>query len=85
MNIFFTLIGNVGVVCFLFAFFMLQKEKMRPDDYSYLGLNLAGSVLLLASLCWDFNLAAFILEALWGVISSYGMVKRWQKDRRAAS
>ncbi|NBO18419.1 MAG: hypothetical protein EBV03_04175 [Proteobacteria bacterium] len=76
MDLFADIIGNVGVVCFLAAFFMLQKGRLRHDDMPYLVLNLAGAVLLMASLLVHWNLSAFLLEAAWGCISMYGIYKK---------
>lgn len=78
MDFLFTLLGNVGVMCFLAAYFLLQKGALKADDYSYLLLNLAGALLLILSLLQDWNLAAFLLEAAWALISLYGLWKRWR-------
>lgn len=67
--------GNIGVVCFLTAFFLLQREKIVHSSGLYLGLNLAGSILLMFSLLIHWNLPAFLLEAAWGLISMYGIYK----------
>ncbi len=69
------ILGNVGVVCFLLAYFLLQKEIVAHNQMSYLLLNLAGSLLLLFSLSINWNLPAFILETAWAMISVYGIVK----------
>ncbi len=84
MDLLFNIIGNIGIVGFLFAYFLLQKGKMRADGYDYLGLNLAGSILLMISLTWDWNLPAFLLEAAWCIISSYGIWRRWRRDQEVA-
>ena len=46
-------------------------------------INLAGAMLLLASLTVHFNLAAFVLEAAWGAIASAGLVAEFARRRRA--
>jgi hypothetical protein len=76
MDILFTILGNIGVICFLAAFFLLQKERLKHDDYAYLLLNAAGAALLIASLLWEWNLSAFMLECAWLAISLYGIYKR---------
>lgn len=75
-GILFTVLGNIGVVCFLAGFFLLQRERLRHDDYAYLWLNAAGAALLIASLLWEWNLSAFLLECAWLSISIYGIAKR---------
>lgn len=72
----FQTLGIAGTTCFLMAYFWLQKGKFAADSYAYLLLNLAGAILLMISLFWDWNLAAFMLEAAWCAISIYGLYKR---------
>ncbi|MGE3713406.1 MAG: hypothetical protein AB7F82_02605 [Alphaproteobacteria bacterium] len=81
MDMLFNTIGITGMACFLSAYYFLQKGSYRPDDYRYLILNLAGAVLIIVSLLWDWNLSAFLLEAAWFLITSWGLFKRWQRDR----
>lgn len=71
-------IGLAGTACFLGAYFMLQKEKWTYNSPLYLWSNLAGALLLLASLLIDWNLPAFLLEAAWGLISMYGLIKLYR-------
>jgi hypothetical protein len=75
MAIFAEIIGNIGVVCFLIAYFLMQQERISPKGIAYLGLNLVGSILLMMSLTIQWNLAAFLLEAAWALISMYGIYK----------
>ena len=75
MELFADIIGNIGVVCFLLAYFLLQGGKVLYSGLVYLGLNLAGSLLLLISLWIEWNLSAFLLEAAWALISMYGIYK----------
>ena len=74
-------IGLAGVVAIIIAYFLLQADRVRYDDYSYLILNGAGAALILVSLAYAFNLAAFVMEAIWVAISIYGAVKRWRRGR----
>lgn len=79
----FNTIGHVGVVCFLLAFWLLQKETLKSDSLMYLGLNAVGAIFIIISLMWNFNLPAFILECCWALISFYGIFKTLRKRRRA--
>jgi hypothetical protein len=77
------ILGNIGIVCFLGAYFLLQNGKITPTGLPYLGANLAGSILLMISLLFHWNLPAFLLEAAWALISIYGIYKhiyvpKWQ-------
>jgi hypothetical protein len=79
MSLLFNMLGNLGMICFLAAYFFLQKGKLQPNGYPYLGLNFVGSILLMISLSHDWNLPAFMLEAAWALISSYGLIKTYRK------
>lgn len=69
------IIGNIGVLCFLSAYFLLQKEKVTHRGRLYLGLNLAGALMVIYSLMFDWNLPSFLLEAAWTMITMYGIYK----------
>jgi predicted membrane protein len=77
------IVGNIGVVCFLLGFFLLQKEVLTHNSLQYLGLNLAGSLLLIYSLLFHWNLPAFVLEAAWAMISMYGIYKYHIRPKRS--
>ncbi len=69
------IIGNMGVFCFLLAYFLLQKGVILHTQLNYLLLNLVGSLLLIFSLLVNWNLSAFLLEAAWALISIGGIIK----------
>ncbi|GBE43829.1 hypothetical protein BMS3Bbin10_01911 [bacterium BMS3Bbin10] len=77
----FDMIGLAGVAAIIAAFFLLQADRVRYDDYSYLALNGVGAALIIVSLFYAFNLAAFVMETIWVAISVYGAVKRWRRER----
>ena len=76
MELFGHVIGTLGIAMFLWAYFLLQKGTWKPDDQPYLLLNLLGALLIMGSLCIDWNLSAFLLEAAWALISIWGLIKR---------
>jgi hypothetical protein len=65
--------GLIGVVLILIAYLMLQLGRWGGIDLRYTGLNLAGALLIILSLIYDFNLSAFLMEAAWVVISFIGI------------
>ncbi len=67
--------GLIGVVCFLTAFFLLQNGRWNHHQPPYLLCNLAGALLVLASLWVEWNFPAFLLELLWAFISMWGLIK----------
>ena len=79
--------GMIGVVLFLAAYALLQANRLRADRLTYQLMNAFGAIAVLTSLVFDFNLSAFVLEALWLVISIYGIVRgyRARRDAREAA
>lgn len=69
------LVGLVGVILILIAYYLLQAEKYSASDSGYLKLNVIGSALLLFSLCYNWNLSSVIIEIIWLVISVWGIFR----------
>ncbi len=66
------IIGLVGSALFIGAFAYANVAK-KLNKVGFNLANLSGSILLLISLSVNFNLAAFVLEAAWGVIATVGL------------
>lgn len=73
------IVGILGVVLTLAAYYLLNVGKMSPDDKSYLFLNLIGSIMILFSLLFDWNLASFLVEIAWVFISLVGIYRAFYK------
>jgi hypothetical protein len=66
-------IGLTGSALFIAAFAYANLAKELNKVWFNLA-NLLGAILLLISLSVNFNLAAFVLEAAWGLIAVAGLV-----------
>jgi paired small multidrug resistance pump len=75
--------GNIGVALMVFAYLLLQAEKIRSRDLSYSLMNSAGAVLVVTSLLYRFNLSAFLFESFWFLVSVYGLIKFVTKPRES--
>ncbi|TKB43437.1 CBU_0592 family membrane protein [Thalassotalea mangrovi] len=73
------IIGMLGTAAVVLAFFLIQLEKINPKGLQYNLLNLVGAILLLISLCINFNLASFVIEIFWIAASLVGIVKYHQR------
>ena len=71
----FDAIGIFGVGLTLLAYLLLQAERLESRSRAYSALNLVGSVAILTSLAFDFNLSAVLMEGCWVVIGLYGLIK----------
>jgi paired small multidrug resistance pump len=67
--------GFVGVVLIVIAYLLLQLNKLPSSAPTYSLLNALGALLVMVSLLFDFNLAAFLMEAFWFLISLMGLLR----------
>jgi len=72
-------IGMLGTMLVVLAYFLLQLERTDPKGLGYNLLNLLGAAFLLFSLCFNFNLASFVIELFWIAASLIGMWRFWQR------
>ena len=71
------IIGLIGSALFIAGFAYANMAKMM-DKVLFNALNLVGAILLLISLSVSFNLAATVLEVVWGLIAAFGLVSAWR-------
>jgi predicted membrane protein len=69
----FDLVGFIGVLLIVFAYLLLQLDKLPSSSPSYSLLNATGALLIIVSLIFDFNLSAFVVEVFWLLISLLGL------------
>jgi len=72
IDLFGNIIGYIGMITCVVAFFMVQKEK--PNMILYNISNLFASSCLLISLLIHMNIASFSLEIFWIIGSMYGLI-----------
>jgi hypothetical protein len=67
-----------GAVLILIAYGAAQRGRMSPRSLVYLALNLVGSLVLTVVAAVEFDLGFLLLEAVWAVISAWGL---WELAR----
>lgn len=67
------LVGTIGVLLIVCSYFLLMIRRISSTALSYSTMNAAGAALILISLTQNFNLAAFMVEVFWLIISIVGM------------
>ena len=77
-------VGMLGTLLVVLAFFLLQLERTDPKGLAYNLINLLGAIFLLFSLCFNFNLASFVIELFWITASLIGMWRYWRRRAAAA-
>lgn len=76
------IVGLLGTLMILVAFFLLQARRMSGTGLPYQLLNLFGAAGVLVSLAGTFNLSVFLLESAWVLVSAYGIVHSLRARRR---
>ena len=77
------IVGTIGVIMIVSAFFLLQIQRVDSDSAFYSLFNGLGAALILFSLCLEFNLASFMLEFFWLIASIVGLLRRRKKNNAA--
>lgn len=70
------LVQVVGAILILAAFIAAQVRMLNPRSYLYLVLNLVGSAILAVLAYIDRQWGFLMLEAVWALVSLWGMVER---------
>jgi hypothetical protein len=78
-------IGLIGVLLILLAYLLLQIDRIEEEQIGYSVMNAVGAALVLVSLWFEFNLSAFVMEALWLAVSFIGIAKWWRARRARAA
>ena len=78
------IVGNAGVALIVGCYFLIQVGWIGSKDLSYSMGNLGGAALVMLSLSQEMNVAAFVLEAFWFLISGYGILV-WVRGRHGPS
>ena len=69
------LFGIVGVLLILTAYAGATSGKLDARRAPALLLNLAGALLILLSLYFDFNLSAVLMEGAWALVALIGLAR----------
>jgi len=78
----FDLVGFIGVLLIVIAYLLLQLDKLSSSSLSFSFLNAAGSLLIMLSLIFKFNVSAFMIEVFWFLISLFGLSKWFAVRKR---
>ena len=73
------LIGTFGVGIIVITYLLLQLGKISADELGYSLLNIIGSALIIVSLFTHWNLASFLIEFFWILISFVGVYRFFKK------
>jgi purine-cytosine permease-like protein len=69
--------GIIGSIVVIVAYFATQAGWLAANDPRFAFANLGGAALIITSLMMDWNLAAFVMEVFWILISLYGLARHY--------
>jgi hypothetical protein len=78
------LVGLIGVAAYLAAYGLLQLGMLKVEDGRYAALNAIGSIAILYSLIFDFNLPSFITQSAWLLFTIVGYVRSRSRQPTAS-
>jgi purine-cytosine permease-like protein len=73
------LAGVFGSVIVIVAYFATQAGWFSANDPRFAWANLIGALLIIVSLTVAWNLAAFIMEIFWILISVFGLARYYTR------
>lgn len=75
------IIGIVGVSIIVVTYLFLQLQKISSQTLTYSVLNIVGSAMILYSLIDSWNLASFVIQVFWIIISLFG-IRNYYKSKK---
>src|SRR5690349_25111803 len=79
------LAGFAGAAIIVAAYFAMQQRWLKALDWRFSAANLLGSLLILASLWFEWNFPSVVIEIFWALISLVGLVRSLAERRRRNS
>ena len=73
--------GLAGVFVMTAAYAAAQVGRLSPVKAPSLLLNFGGACLVILSLLRDFNLSAFLMEAVWALVALFGLIRIAVRNR----
>ena len=74
-------IGIIGVILLLIAYFLLNTHKLAPMSLFYQLFNFFGAFFIFYSLLFNWNLSAALIEIAWMIISMIGVYQIWRRKK----
>lgn len=80
MDVFAEVVGLIGALLLLLAFFMITNEKWTRLSLKYQGANLIASSLLLGYSILKSAYAFIALNIVWAMVALFGLLKARKKQ-----
>ena len=74
-------IGFTGVALLIVTYALLQTDRIDPKGFWYSFNNMLVAILVSISLWYTPNLASWVIEVFWFIISVYGIVMYYKRKQ----
>ena len=71
-------VGILGVAISVYYYARVQWQRDYAKNIAYSIGNFVGSLMIIFSLTYKWNIASFLSNTLWAVISLYGVYRCWK-------
>lgn len=78
----YNLAGFLGAAIIVVAYLAVQQRWLNALDWRFPAANVAGSLLILISLWFEWNFPSVVIEVFWALISFLGVVRSLAERRR---
>ena len=78
----YNLAGFLGAAIIVVAYLAVQQRWLNALDWRFPAANVAGSLLILVSLWFEWNFPSVVIEIFWAAISFLGLVRSLAERRR---
>ncbi len=78
----YNLAGFLGAAIIVVAYLAVQQRWLNALDWRFPAANVAGSLLILVSLWFEWNFPSVVIEIFWAAISVLGLVRSLAERRR---
>lgn len=75
------IVGALGAACVVAMYVKVQLSPDFVKKYAFSAINLFGAALILLSVVADWNMAAFLINIFWVVVSFYGLYRCYHYQR----
>ena len=81
MNTLFDILGWLGMITFLAAYYGISTNKLKVDDTLYHWMNFLGAIAVSFSVFVKHAWPAFTLEVIWGAIALISLIKQYRMKK----
>ena len=69
------ILGWLGAVLLLYAYFLIQTHKVKHDNTNYILLNIFGALCLMLNTLYHRVYPSVVTNGLWSILGCYALIK----------